>query len=141
MYYSGAPLGEMIFDFEEIEMDKEKDKDASPRPPPHLPLLEQPALARPLRPGKSRGKGLPESFPGLRPASLPTTPAFRPLRSPPGVDSSHSAMLSLPYSPRRGGRINGMRSPPVDAKENADKDPTYDNRGKWRLLNVLSRAE
>lgn len=107
----------MMFDLEDMD----GDGTASHRPAQALPLLEQPAISRPARPvnGKAKMKGLPESFASLRPSSLPNPSHIRrPIRSAPGVDSSHSVMLSLPHAAgaplRRGARVNGEKSPPAE---------------------------
>ncbi|KAF6762051.1 hypothetical protein DFP72DRAFT_1061336 [Ephemerocybe angulata] len=64
-----------IFELEDLDGDKL----SSPRPAHALPLLEQPAISRPKRPASSKPKmkGLPESFAGLRPASLPNPSHIR----------------------------------------------------------------
>ncbi|KAF5333364.1 hypothetical protein D9611_002672 [Ephemerocybe angulata] len=129
-----------IFELEDLDGDKL----SSPRPAHALPLLEQPAISRPKRPASSKPKmkGLPESFAGLRPASLPNPSHIRAMRSPPGVDVSRSMMLSLPpaqSSPlRRGMKVNGATSTRGDGKE---KDTTgelrrvaaspVDHQGTW----------
>jgi len=67
-----------------------------------LPLLEQP----PLRPVTVKRRSLnagSEAFQSLRPASLPPPSHIRPIRSPPGVDSSYGmrAPLTKSLSPTR----------------------------------------
>lgn len=63
-----------------------------------LPLLEQP----PPRPVTIKRRSLnagSEAFHSLRPASLPAPSHVRPIRSPPGVDSSHRMLASVTKAP------------------------------------------
>ncbi|THV08203.1 hypothetical protein K435DRAFT_958810 [Dendrothele bispora CBS 962.96] len=65
--------GEMMFDLEEIDGETSNTGAV-------LPLVEQPVVsARHARPRKPSAGGLPQSFPGLRPESLPG-PSHLPLR-------------------------------------------------------------
>ena len=63
-----------------------------------LPLLEQP----PPRPITIKRRSLnagSEAFQSLRPASLPPPSHLRPIRSPPGVDSSHGMHTPVTKAP------------------------------------------
>lgn len=60
-----------------------------------LPLLEQPP-PRPITIKKRSQIAVGDAFHSLRPASLPAPSHVRPIRSPPGVDSSSSVLASLP---------------------------------------------
>lgn len=91
-------ISEMIFDLE----DEGSERSFNSRPT--LPLIEQPAIFRPLalrKPRAQKAPGLPGSFSALRPASLPVPSHIRPVRSQHGVDSSSSQaiMMSLPRPP------------------------------------------
>lgn len=123
----------MIFELEDMDGERGPQN----RQAPSLPFLEQPAISRPARPSvsKSKMKGLPESFASLRPSSLPNPSHIRPVRSPPGVDSSNPVILS-PLRPlmsplRRGNKVNGTKSP---TKENAGaRAPVVssEHQGSW----------
>ncbi|TFK43834.1 hypothetical protein BDQ12DRAFT_675634 [Crucibulum laeve] len=139
---------EMIFDLEDL------DDEGIEHPPGSrhsLPLIEQPPVSRPLR--SARGKtqnllGLPASFSGLRPASLPAPSNMRPLRSQPGVDSSSQMSLPRPSAPisrempRRGSSSNTpVQSPPAEDKQLDARDAEImklvaanapSHRGAWK---------
>ncbi|KAG2013242.1 hypothetical protein CC2G_010175 [Coprinopsis cinerea AmutBmut pab1-1] len=112
--------------------DMEGDDKRPQQPAPALPLLEQPTNSRPARLSKARPQVMPEELASLRPSSLPAPSHIRPIRSPPGVDSSSTRglMLSLPHQSnplagRRPPRMNGSKatlSPPKDAAN---------QRGAW----------
>src|SRR5688572_30215889 len=119
----------MIFDFEEGD-DEEGQQGASTKTV--LQFVEQPPIFRPSRPSRKTKNlsGLPASLASLRPASLPAPSHIRPIRSPPGVDSSsQNMMLSLPRSaapisrepPRRASGSNSNTSQsndkPVDPRD------------------------
>lgn len=128
---------EIIFELEDLD-----GVDQSPKSRHTLPLIEQPAVFRPSRPGKSRqqANGLSGSFSSLRPSSLPAPSHIRPIRSQPGVDSSSQAMMmSLPRLapvPRAGpSRVAEGKAP--DARDAeilklvAADIPSH--RGAWKL--------
>ncbi|KAJ2917505.1 hypothetical protein MD484_g2930, partial [Candolleomyces efflorescens] len=131
---------DMIFDMEDTEGG---DKTSSPQLAPALPLLEQPTVNRPLRPGKAKPKsnGLSQSFAGLRPASLPNPSYIRP-RSQPGADASHAMRLSLPRGGPNsltggGSKVNGTKSPTGEDESNDEgirrlvAADTPSHRGAW----------
>lgn len=82
----------MIFALEDLDGVETEAQQAS------LPFIDQP-LVRPTKARRPRPptNGPHEAFLSLRPASLPNSSHVRPMRSPPGVDSSSQGiMLNLP---------------------------------------------
>ncbi|TFK66573.1 hypothetical protein BDN72DRAFT_142865 [Pluteus cervinus] len=100
---------EMIFEIE--EEGSERTVEAKP---PMLPLLEP--AAQPRANSRKRGhNGLPRSFAGLRPASLPVPSNIRP-RGPNGVDSS-SSMRPYPVLVNLPQELPGGENAPSGSKD------------------------
>ena len=105
-----------------------------------LPLLEQPP-PRPITIKKRSQIAVGDAFHSLRPASLPAPSHVRPIRSPPGVDSSSSMLPSLPKasSPTKTlPKIPRSESPPSSLLTECDVEllklvaaDTPSHRGAW----------
>jgi hypothetical protein len=101
-----------------------------------LPLLEQP----PPRPISIKRRSLnagSEVFQSLRPASLPAPSHIRPIRSPPGVDSSHGMLPVLTKAPsptKAAPKVTRPASPFNDNEKHLLKlvaADTPSHRGTW----------
>lgn len=126
---------EPMFELEDLEAEESSENSTNSKPT--LQFVEQPQPPRPRKLRSQNTTGLPGSFSGLRPSSLPAPSHIRPPRSQHGSDTSTTLSLARP-PPRPRPSVSPSPDPPapVEAQDEAILKlvaaDTPSHRGAWK---------
>lgn len=124
-----------MFELEDLEAEESSENSTNSKPT--LQFVEQPQPPRPRKLRSQNTTGLPGSFSGLRPSSLPAPSHIRPPRSQHGSDTSTTLSLARP-PPRPRPSVSPSPDPPapVEAQDEAILKlvaaDTPSHRGAWK---------